>query len=69
MRNMQSPVDGVFHSAVQHPVYSDHYVTGCGMVVTTSETRHEANLTGFIMCEPMTKITCTDCGGEQIPSD
>ena len=58
---VQNPQDGLVHKAMQHPVYSDHYITNCGMVVTTSNTRHETNLTGFIMLKPSKKVTCSDC--------
>ncbi|MHA1929389.1 MAG: hypothetical protein ACTSV2_12510 [Candidatus Thorarchaeota archaeon] len=58
---IQNPKDDSVHKAMQHPVYSDHFITGCGMVVTTSNTRHETNLTGFIMLKSSEKITCSDC--------
>ncbi len=58
---LQNPSNLMIHSAVQHPVYTDHYITGCGMVVTTSNTRHETNLTGFIMLKPSKNVTCSDC--------
>lgn len=58
---LQNPQDDSVHKAMQHPVYSDHYITVCGMVVTTSNTRHETNLTGFIMLDQSKKITCSNC--------
>ena len=57
---IQNPINECVHSAIQHPVYSDHYITDCGMVVTTSATRHETNHTEFIVLEAE-EITCNDC--------
>ena len=57
---LQNPGDGVIHSAVQHPVYSNHYITDCGMVVTTSSTRHETNHTDFLILDT-DEITCENC--------
>ena len=58
---VRNPEDGVIHRAFQHPVYSDHFVTSCGMVVTTSQTRHETNLTGFEIVDSSTDSTCKNC--------
>ncbi|MFW9847741.1 MAG: hypothetical protein ACFFF4_01290 [Candidatus Thorarchaeota archaeon] len=57
---IQDPSDNCIHSASQHPVYSDHFITDCGMVVTTSATRHETNHTNFVIIDT-TKITCNSC--------
>ena len=57
---IQSPTDSRVHSAQQHPVYSDHFVTDCGVVVTTSATRHETNFTEFVIIDSE-EITCEDC--------
>ncbi|MHA1908978.1 MAG: hypothetical protein ACW98Y_16880 [Candidatus Thorarchaeota archaeon] len=57
---IQNPVNHCIHSAVRHPVYTDHFITDCGMVVTTSATRHETNNTEFIILESL-KVTCENC--------
>lgn len=58
---LQNPSDNIVHLGFVHPVYSDHYVTDCGMVVTTSHTRHETNLTGFVIMDSSEEITCDLC--------
>ena len=58
---LKNPAGGMTHKAIKHPEYTDHYVTDCGMVVTTSRTRHETDLTGFIILDQDDDITCERC--------
>ncbi|MFW9919796.1 MAG: hypothetical protein ACFFED_09370 [Candidatus Thorarchaeota archaeon] len=58
---LKDPANELVHIAMQHPVYSDHYVTRCGQVVTTGSSRHETNLIGFHQISNNHEITCKDC--------
>ncbi|MBD3404507.1 MAG: hypothetical protein GF411_00050 [Candidatus Lokiarchaeota archaeon] len=57
---LRCPKDSIIHYAMKHPEYTDHYVTKCGVVVTTGTRRFETNFTNFQIVEG-TQATCPDC--------